>query len=100
MIGIVIWVVVAILCLLGAGFWCGWMARGDALHAPPPNHPVHRRAPGSHPYVQDAYDRWLIDITETGPERLATTGELGRLYPVQPANGLDPRLAKYIGEEG
>ena len=27
-------------------------------------------------------------------------GELGRLYPVPPANGLDPRLAKYIGEEG
>jgi hypothetical protein len=50
--------------------------------------------------VQDAYDRWLIDITETGPERLATTGELGRLYPVPPAERLDPRLAKYIGEEG
>jgi hypothetical protein len=50
--------------------------------------------------VQDAYDRWLIDITETGPERLATTGELGRLYPVQPVPVRDPRLAKYIGEEG
>jgi hypothetical protein len=48
--------------------------------------------------VQDAYDRWLIDITEDEPERLLDTAELGRLYPVQPAERLDPRLAKYIGE--
>jgi len=96
---IILFVTLVLIALIG-GLSIGYLWGQDKICYPPPNHPVHRRAPGSHPYVQDAYDRWLIDITETGPERLATTGELGRLYPVQPVPVRDPRLAKYIGEEG
>ena len=96
---IILFVTLVLVALTG-GLSIGYLWGQDKICYPPPNHPVHRRAPGSHPYVQDAYDRWLIDITETGPERLATTGELGRLYPVQPVPVQDPRLAKYIGEEG
>jgi hypothetical protein len=97
---VIILFVTLVLVALTGGLSIGYLWGQDKICYPPPSHPVHRRRVAEHPYVQDAYDRWLIDITETEPERLATTGELGRLYPVQPANGLDPRLAKYIGEEG
>lgn len=96
---IILFVTLVIVALLG-GLFIGYLWGQDKICYPPPGHPVHRRSPAEHPYVQDAYDRWLIDITETETERLATTGELSRLYPVQPAERLDPRLSKYIGEEG
>ena len=94
---IILFVTLVLIALTG-GLSIGYLWGQDKICYPPPSHPVHRRAAGSHPYVQDAYDRWLIDITEDEPERLLDTAELGRLYPVQPAERLDPRLAKYIGE--
>jgi hypothetical protein len=94
---IILFVTLVLIALTG-GLSIGYLWGQDKICYPPPSHPVHRRAAGSHPYVQDAYDRWLIDITETGPERLADTGELRELWQVPSVPERDPRLAKYIGE--
>jgi hypothetical protein len=96
---IILFVTLVLVALLG-GLSIGYLWGQDKICYPPPSHPVHRRRVAEHPYVQDAYDRWLIDITETGAERLADTGELRQLWQVPSVPERDPRLAKYIGEEG